>query len=626
MPQTLPYKSRNAPRWLIVVIDLTLTVFAIFSALHLRFEFNVPPNELDILLASFPLYLSVRLISFIWGKTYAGIIRYTGFEDFIRIFKTLAIGSAVLTFSNFARYYFFDGNYFFPLSVLVIDFLLCCLGLLTYRLVARTFYQEAKNPTKFKSKVIVYGAGEAGVITKRTLDQDAETKLKVVAFVDDDEKKARKTLEGVPIYHTRKLVKLIEDQEIDQIILAIQKPKPDNKQRIIDVSLDAGIEILNVPPVNNWINGQLSFKQLKPIKAGDLLPRKEILLDKASIRSTVSDKTILVTGAAGSIGSEIVRQLTLFNPKKIILLDQAETPLYELELELEEYTAHEKIESVLGDVRNEDRMRRLFQAFEPQVIYHAAAYKHVPMIERNPSEALLTNILGTKIMADLANDFSIETFVLISTDKAVNPTNVMGASKRVAEIYCQALDEVSKTNYITTRFGNVLGSSGSVIPVFQNQIEKGGPVTVTHEEVNRFFMTISEACQLVLEASAMGKGGEIFIFDMGESVKIMDLAKRMIQLSGLEPDKDIKIEVTGLRPGEKLHEEVLADEENTLPTHHKKILIAKVRSNAYEFIHKEIEVLIQMFEGQDNQKIVSKIKHLVPEYVSENSIFEELDN
>ena len=626
MPKTLPYRSSFAPRWLIILIDLTICVFAIFAALHLRFEFNVPVNELDILLNSFPLYLIVRFLSFLWGRTYAGIIRYTGFEDFVRIFKTLAIGSIILTFSNFARFYFYDESYFFPLSVIIIDFLLCLIGLISYRLLAKSFYQEARNPRKNKSNVIVYGAGEAGVITKRTLDQDAETKLRVIAFVDDDEKKSKKRLEGVPIYHTLKLNKLIQQFAIDQVILSIQKPNPDNKQRVIDISLDAGVEILNVPPVNNWINGELSFRQLKPIKVNDLLSRKEILLDKEGIKNKVSDKTILVTGAAGSIGAEIVRQLTSFLPKKIVLLDQAESPLYELELELESSISVERVETVLGDVRNEGRMRKVFEVFNPNVVYHAAAYKHVPMIERNPSEALLTNILGTRIVADLAHEFKVESFIFISTDKAVNPTNVMGASKRVAEIYCQSLDKVSDTSYITTRFGNVLGSSGSVIPIFQRQIEQGGPLTVTHQEVNRFFMTISEACQLVLEASAMGNGGEIFVFDMGQSVKIIDLAKRMIQLSGLEPGKDISIEVTGLRPGEKLHEEVLALEENTLPTHHEKILIAKVRSNDFEEINKEIDDLVNLFSSQNNEKIVTKIKALVPEFISKNSVFENLDN
>jgi FlaA1/EpsC-like NDP-sugar epimerase len=383
--------------------------------------------------------------------------------------------------------------------------------------------------------------------------------------------------------------------------------------------------VLNVPPVSSWINGELSFKQIKKINIEELLERDPIKLDEENISRQVKNKHVLVTGAAGSIGSEIVRQLVRYKPSKIILLDQAESPLYEVEMELKEQMAPGSFEIVIGDVRNRDRMHNLFRTFRPQIVFHAAAYKHVPMMENNPSEAVFTNVLGTKVMADLAVEFGAEKFVMVSTDKAVNPTNVMGASKRVAEIYTQALGKTAKTKFITTRFGNVLGSNGSVIPRFRQQIEKGGPVTITHPEITRYFMTIPEACQLVLEAGAMGNGGEIFIFDMGKSVKIVDLAKKMIKLSGLELDKDIKIAFTGLRPGEKLYEELLNDKEKTLPTHHAQIMIAKVKEYDLGEVSKEIESLISLFGSQNNNEIVRKIKNIVPEFISNNSEFEKLD-
>ncbi|NND77617.1 MAG: polysaccharide biosynthesis protein [Flavobacteriales bacterium] len=594
-------------------------------AFHLRFEFNVPQNEIDILVRSLPLYFAVRVISFIIGKTYAGIIKYTGAEDALRMFKTLVIGTLIMLAANFIRAKFFDGQYFFPISILVIDLMLCFIGLMAYRIATKMLYQQAINPSSGKRKVVVYGAGEAGVITKRTLDRDANTKLQVVAFIDDDKKKSGKRLEGVPIYHSSKLEQLLSDKGAEQVILAIQKPSSENRQAIIDTALSHSVPVLSVPPVNDWIKGKLSYKQLKPIKIEDLLERKEIELDKAMIRSMIEGKKVMVTGAAGSIGSGIVKQLIPFGPKQIVLFEQAESPLYELQLELEEISKSTEIICAIGDVRNPDRMANVFKTFEPEIVYHAAAYKHVPLMENNPSEAILTNILGSKIAADLASKYGVKTFVLISTDKAVNPTSVMGASKRIAEMYCQSLNKKSDTSFITTRFGNVLGSNGSVIPIFKKQIEKGGPVTITHENINRFFMTIAEACQLVIEAGAMGKGGEIFIFDMGESVRIKDLALNMIRLSGLEPGKDIEVKITGLRPGEKIFEELLTKEEGTLPTHHEKIMVAKVRENDHAEVNENVTELIGLFTGQNNTEIVTKMKDIVPEYISHNSMFEQLD-
>jgi FlaA1/EpsC-like NDP-sugar epimerase len=397
------------------------------------------------------------------------------------------------------------------------------------------------------------------------------------------------------------------------------------KNEITEKILDFPVKLLTVPPVNKWIEGNLKLTQIKNIRIEDLLEREPIVLNNKLLKEKLEGKSILVTGAAGSIGSELVRQLSKFNPNKILLLDNAESALYEIEMELLENKIPMNFEIILADIRVKNRMQKVFEHFKPQVIFHAAAYKHVPMMENNPSEALAVNISGTKIIADLAHEFHAESLIMISTDKAVNPTNVMGASKRIAEIYCSALNEKSNTNFITTRFGNVFESNGSVIPRFKKQIERGGPVTVTHPEITRYFMTIPEACQLVLEASVMGKGGEVFVFDMGKPVKILDLAKKMIKLGQTTASNEIKIEFTGLRPGEKLYEELLANNENTLPTHHEKILIAKVENYEFEKINSEIENLIALFEDQDNIEIVKSMKKLVPEFKSNNSEFVKLD-
>ena len=510
--------------------------------------------------------------------------------------------------------------------IIIIDYITASFSLIAARIFVKTLYLEIKNPSREKSDVIIYGAGESGVITKRALDRDQDTKFKVIAFVDDDPKKSGKTLEGIEIFNSAKdLDDLLRTNPNTNVIISIQKVSPKRKQEIIEKCLTYDTKVLNVPPVTSWINGQLSFKQLRKIRIEELLERDPIQLDDIKIKSAVTGKVILITGGAGSIGSEMVRQIIPFHPEKIIVVDQAESPLYELELEINERYHLKKFETVIGDISKEDRMRRVFEAFHPQVVFHAAAYKHVPLMENNPSESILTNVHGTKVIADLANQFKVEKFVMISTDKAVNPTSIMGATKRIAEIYCQSMNQVSSTRFITTRFGNVLDSNGSVIPRFKKQIEEGGPVTVTHPEVTRFFMTIPEACQLVLEAEAMGKGGEIFIFDMGMSVKIIDLAEKMIKLSGLTLGKDIQIVFSGLRPGEKIHEELLNDNEKTMPTHHSKIMIAKVREYDFVTISKEISALIDLFGAQNNDAIVRKLKELVPEFVSKNSVYEKLD-
>jgi len=539
----------------------------------------------------------------------------------------MAVVSGIFVVSNGISY-FTIGHYIVPFSIIIIEFLLSVFIMITGRLLVKVTYNELKNPSGDKSGVIIYGAGEAGLITKRTLDRDKGTRYKVVAFVDDSKNKAGKKLEGIPIFHSSRLEELQQNYEVKHLIIAIQNISSIRKQQIVDTCLKYNTRILNVPPVKSWINGELSFKQIRKLNIEDLLGRDPIQLDLAKLRTELGGKVVLVTGAAGSIGSEIVRQIIAFRPKLIVMVDMAESPLYDLELEVTEhpFDRNSRIESVIGDIRNIDRMRNVFKTFKPDIVYHAAAYKHVPVMENNPSESILNNVLGTCILADLAVEFHVPKFVMVSTDKAVNPTNIMGATKRIAEIYCQSLNNHNPiTRFITTRFGNVLGSNGSVIPRFKKQIEMGQPITVTHPEVTRFFMTIPEACQLVLEAGAMGKGGEIFIFDMGESVNIADLAKKMIRLSGLELGKDIQIIYSGLRPGEKLYEELLASEENTIPTHHQKIMIAKVKEYNFETISNDINDLIALFNAQNNEMIVKKMKEIVPEFISQNSVYEKLD-
>jgi FlaA1/EpsC-like NDP-sugar epimerase len=617
--------QRNLPRWIILFIDMAICSFSLLLAYLVRFNFSIPP----IAVADFPLVFSIvlgiRLLSFYIAKTYQGIVKYTSSKDAQRIFIVLSVGTLMFVLVNIISYNFINNLFPIPFSIIIIDYMATAFLMISLRVIFKTLYMEFINPNREKRSVIIFGAGESGIITKRTLDRDAGTKYKVLGFIDYDPKKQGKKLEGVTIFGFDKLKDLLENNDVSNLIISIQNLPSSTKQEIVDLCLNYNTKVLNVPPVSDWINGELSFRQIKKIQIEELLERDAIQLDKENIRKQFTNKTILVTGAAGSIGSEIVRQVIKFQPKKIILLDQAESPLYDLEMELQDKYTSQEYEVVMGNIRNLERMENIFKTFRPDIVFHAAAYKHVPMMENNPSESVYTNVLGSKILADLSVKYNVEKFVMISTDKAVNPTNVMGASKRIAEIYIQSLNKNSQTKFITTRFGNVLGSNGSVIPRFRQQIEAGGPVTITHPDITRFFMTIPEACQLVLEAGAMGKGGEIFIFDMGKSVKIIDLAKKMIKLSGLTLDKDIRIVYTGLRPGEKLYEELLANEENTIPTHHKQIMIAKVKEYDFTMICNEINELIGLFNGQDNNALVKKMKLLVPEFKSNNSVYEMLD-
>lgn len=614
------------PRWIVLLIDLAIVAGALVMAYLLRFDFAIPQVEIDAFPIVFPVIIGIRLLCSILARIPWAIVRYMSQRDAMRILITLLAGTLIFFGVNQVTHFFFNGIYIIPHSIILIEFLTTTFGMIAARLIYKALWMELKNPSRSKSDVIIYGAGESGLITKRTLDRDAGTRYRVLAFIDDDPAKHGRKLEGVTISGPEKLPALLKKSEVAQVILSIQQINPIRKQEIVELCLQYHTRVLSVPPVRNWINGELSFRQIRTIRIEELLERDPIQLDEANINKQIRGKIILVTGAAGSIGSELVRQIARFNPKLLVLMDQAESPLHDMELELAELPSAVKFEVVIGDVRNRERMVNLFRTFRPQVVYHAAAYKHVPMMELNPSEAVQTNVLGTKVMADLAVEYGVEKFVMISTDKAVNPTNVMGASKRIAEIYTQALNNhINGTRFVTTRFGNVLGSQGSVIPRFRQQIENGGPVTITHPDITRFFMTIPEACRLVLEAGCMGKGSEIFIFDMGRSVKIIDLAHKMIQLSGLEPGVDIEIVYTGLRPGEKLFEELLSNSENSLPTHHPKIMIAKVQPENFSAVANKIDALIALFGEQNNMEIVSLMKKIVPEFVSNNSVFEKLD-
>lgn len=615
------------PRWIVWSIDIGIVFVALMMAYLLRFDFSVPAVEIATFHVVIPIVIGVRAVSFLIARIPWAIVRYMSQRDAMRILVTIVCGTAFFYLFNQVTYRFVDGKFYIPHSIILIEFLASTFGLISARLIYKALWTEIKNPSRKKENVIIYGAGESGLITKRTLDRDAGSNIRVTAFVDDDESKSGKKLEGATIYHTSKLGELLNKRDVEQVIISIQNISPRRKEEIVDVCLSHNTKVLNVPPVTNWINGELSMRQIRKVQIEELLGREQIRLDEANISAELKGKRVLITGAAGSIGSEIARQVARFNPAVLVLLDQAESPLYELEIECKEKFPDVKSEVVIGDVRNSERMKRVFQHFRPQIVYHAAAYKHVPMMELNPSEAVRTNVQGTKVVADLSNEMKVEKFVMISTDKAVNPTNVMGASKRIAEIYTQSLNNQYRgTRFVTTRFGNVLGSNGSVIPRFRQQIESGGPVTITDPEITRYFMTIPEACRLVIEAGCMGQGGEIYIFDMGKSVKIIDLAKKMIALSGLQIGKDIDIVITGLRPGEKLYEELLNNSENTVPTHHEKIMIAKVAQYDFETVQKNVNELTSLFNTQNNISIVKKMKEMVPEYVSNNSEYEQLDS
>ena len=626
------YTGIYASRYLVLLIDFLLMSIAFFITWFIRFNFQ--PIEF----ANFPILNSYFFVAFIYlvyflvFQTYVGIIRYTGYIDTIKIFQACvaAVGTIFLGI-YFYKVSFHNDSYFMPIGVIVIHCLLTMFNLISTRVLFKAVYISLIGETrKGKKSILIYGAGQSGVLTLNTLTADPKSGVEVVGFIDDNHSKKGKSLMGIKIYSSEQvLTSIIDKHQVEEIIIAIQNISANKKSNILAQFIDCNLKVKTVPPINRWINGELSINQIKAVRIEDLLSREPIKLNAENIFYSLSNKTILITGAAGSIGSEIARQVVGYKPKLIIFVDQAESPMYELELNLRNKIErlHISTKFIIADVSNKSAMDRIFNEYKIDKLFHAAAYKHVPLMEANPYEAIRVNALGTRNLADLAVQYKVRKFVMISTDKAVNPTNIMGASKRIAEMYIQSLASLSnhETAFITTRFGNVLGSNGSVIPLFKKQIEKGGPVTVTHPEINRYFMTIPEACQLVLEAGSMGAGGEIYIFDMGESVKIIDVARKMIKLSGLVLGRDIQIEISGLRPGEKLYEELLSDAENTLPTHHPKIKIAQIEAQSPEYIQSEFEKLSAAFNQNDHLVLVAQIKSLVKEYVSNNSVYEALD-
>jgi FlaA1/EpsC-like NDP-sugar epimerase len=624
------FKIKNfsiVPKFVILLLDLGATVTALFIAILIQQNVALRAINWDHVVNSIFLILLINSLVFTTTKSYTGIVRYTGVQDAVRIAAAVAMSSFIILVINTVALGY---STILSLTTLVITLytVFTFLFLISYRVLVKYLFAYAKNYKMKKKSVVIFGAGDTGVATQRVLENDGQSNIQIVAFIDDDKKKGSKNLNGAPIVTFAAFKELANVQPIDELIIASYSLPTKRKNEIVDFCLDHDIKALSVPPYSKWAEGKFTSRQLQSIKIEELLERDPIQINNNQIKSQIKGKRILVTGAAGSIGSEIVRQLIPYAPELIILCDQAETPLHTLELELIENGTRANCVSYLADITNKSRMESLFEEFKPQYVYHAAAYKHVPMMELCPTEAVRNNVVGVKLIADLSVKYNVDRFVMISTDKAVNPTNVMGASKRMAEMYVQALSKQDNitTKFITTRFGNVLGSNGSVIIRFKEQIEKGGPVTVTHPNITRYFMTIPEACQLVLEAGSMGNGGEIFVFDMGQPVAIADLAKKMIRLYGLIPNIDVNITYSGLRPGEKLYEELLNDEENTTQTYHDKILIAKVRDVSYDLVYQStIELENILNTSNDEMQLVSKMKELVPEYISNNSIYEKLD-
>ncbi|MCF6142076.1 polysaccharide biosynthesis protein [Flavobacterium sp. K77] len=622
------------PRWIIVSIDMMVlmvcfvSTFLIFQGM--RMSYIVTHHNVAFICSFF----GTNLFFFWLFRTYSGIIRHSSYIDAVKLFFSQASVLIVFVLLNFICLVSLG---FKPLlnTALFFNTTLSFCGLFLYRVLVKQAFELYFSDKKSANliRTVIYGTDANAISVANALNFETPSRFKIVGFVDKNNQNASKRMLDLPILVLKKkLPTLMRSVNAQSVIIADKSLSKEDQIAFVDQCLEYNLKVYTVPLISDWENQKEISQKVKTIEIEDLLERKPIVLDNKGISKQLKDKVILITGAAGSIGSEIVRQVITFNPKLVIMLDQAETPLHHLQLETGVLRSDVEIRTIIGDIRNLEAMDMVFKTYAPQVVFHAAAYKHVPLMEDNPCQAVFTNVVGTKILADLSCLYKVKKFVMVSTDKAVNPSNVMGASKRIAEKYVQSLqlknrqeNEKAATKFITTRFGNVLGSNGSVVPLFTKQIAQGGPVTITHKDIIRYFMTIPEACQLVLEAGAMGKGGEIYIFDMGKPVRIIDLARKMIKLAGFVPEKDIKIEVVGLRPGEKLYEELLNDTSKSIPTHHAKIMIAQEIQEEYENLHHEIYELISISKNFAGDAIVGQMKKIVPEFKSMNSSFETLD-
>ncbi|WP_428831794.1 polysaccharide biosynthesis protein [Flavobacterium yafengii] len=622
------------PRWIIILMDFSVLVLSFFFTILIfkgtGLDYVITPHSFRFITALF----GVNIFFFWLFRTYSGIIRHSSYIDAVKLLFSQMAVLVLFLFFNFA-YELLHGEKAFLNTAFFINIVLSFCGLFLYRVIIKQTFEIyfSEQGTNKLIRTIIYGTDANAISVANALKFETPSRFKIVGFVDKNNQNATKRMLDLPILvKKKKLPPLMRSVNAQAVIIADKSLSKEEQLIIVDQCLEFNYSVFTVPLISDWENQKEISQKVKNIQIEDLLERKPIVLDNKSISKQLKEKTVLITGAAGSIGSEIVRQVLSFNPKTIIILDQAETPLHHMCLEMKGLVSSSMMYTVIADVRNKEAMNRVFKKYQPQVVFHAAAYKHVPLMEENPSQAILTNIEGTKILADLSCFYKVKKFVMVSTDKAVNPSNVMGASKRIAEKYVQSLQlknnnegEKNATKFITTRFGNVLGSNGSVVPLFTKQIANGGPITITHPDIIRYFMTIPEACQLVLEAGAMGNGGEIYIFDMGKPVKIIDLANKMIKLAGFIPDKDIKIQIVGLRPGEKLYEELLNDTSKTLPTYHEKIMISEEILDDFEVLNTDIEELISIANHFDNDQIVLKMKKIVPEFKSMNSTFELLD-
>jgi len=619
--------QKYASKWLVLLFDICVIIATFFLAYLIRFNFQID-FDLKVVFQQIPYLVIVSAISLIAVGSYKGVVRFTGFKDILNIIIGANILATLLICCTFLSRKFFSEDSILNISgsIIYIHLLLNILFLIGAKLFIKSIYNYITQESQTTSNVLIFGAGNSGMLTYDAIQNDTKNSFEVVGFIDDDERKIGKKINLLKVYHISSIDEnFIKKNHVEDVIISIQNIDPSRLLQITGNLFSLDLKVKIVPPVQNWIDGDLSVGQIKEVKIEDLLGREPINIKNPALEEQYDNKVILVTGAAGSIGSEIARKASLYNYKKLILIDNAESALYDIQQEFRQQGL-ENIDAIVADVRNRTRIDQIFNLYKPKIVFHAAAYKHVPLMENNPYEAVSVNIGGTRNVADIAVKHSVDKFVLISTDKAVNPTNVMGATKRIAELYVTCLKGKGNTKFITTRFGNVLGSNGSVIPLFKKQIEKGGPLTVTHKEITRYFMTIPEACQLVLEAAAMGNGGEIYVFDMGEPIKIFNLATNMIILSGLRYPEDIDIKITGLRPGEKIYEELLADGENTKKTYHEKIMIAKSRYVDTENVEKQIIKITNMNSLTQPLEIVSSIKTLIPEYISNNSTYEVLDS